>query len=524
MRFRLMLQMIAPTLLVSVALLLLGSFAAWYVHQLQRDSSSEVKAKVGKAMTVEQLTIIGHDVQSKLREFATDKAGEHLQQADQHLQQVEKLVGDAFDALGQLKSIPTTKKEQDLLEEVRDGYAEVRKRLEALRRDQQVATSDEIVSVVETRIRYPLRKYRELIGDEVDEAAKRNEEIADRMGLGLLVLGACGAVAGLVAGFGFARGLHRSIVQLTVPVHDAAGRLNEVVGPFDVAAAQGLVGLESTMQSIADHVGTVVERLQESERAARRTEQLASLGQLAAGIAHELRNPLTSLKIIVEAAADEGGASALDDRDLEVLREEIIRMERTIQSFLDYARPPKLVKRTVAVRYAIEQAANLVGHRAEQIGINIVREIPEDVVDLEADAAQLRQVLLNLMINAIDASPENGTVTVRLSVEKPPEAEAGTSPAAEGDADWTGASKDSVSLRIDVEDEGPGIPDVGAERIFEPFVTTKESGTGLGLPICRRIVEDHGGTITAANRPQGGAVFTVRLPVTRRQAAHTAVE
>jgi signal transduction histidine kinase len=210
------------------------------------------------------------------------------------------------------------------------------------------------------------------------------------------------------------------------------------------------------------------------------------------------------MKMLVQPEEDEAEGVPLDARDLNVLREEIDRLERTIQIFLDYARPPKLQKRRGVLRDTLGQTVDFVARRARQIGISIQLELPEQVVEVEADAGQIRQVLLNLLLNAMDAAPEGTTVAVRLSRES-------------ADASLTqagGPPKARAWLRVAVADRGPGLPaDIG-DRIFEPFVSTKDAGTGLGLPICKRIVEEHGGEIWAENREGGGAVFSFRLPVT----------
>lgn len=215
---------------------------------------------------------------------------------------------------------------------------------------------------------------------------------------------------------------------------------------------------------------------------------MAALGQLAAGLAHELRNPLTAIKLLLQPEAEDQEPPALDGQDLAVLRHEVDRLEQTLQTFLDYARPPRLEKRPVVVRTVLQQTVEVVSPRARQLGVTIACELPKQIWEVDADAGQLRQVFLNLLLNALDASPAGTRITVRML---PPA------------APW---------LTIEVADQGPGLPAEYGQRIFEPFVTTKECGTGLGLPICRRIMVEHGGDITAQNGDQGGAVFTVRLP------------
>ena len=498
---RLIVRMVAPTLLVAALLLLLGGLAAWYVHQLQQESAKLLTTNVQKARAAEELVINTHDLRHELAQYLDLRENSHLNSATEQLNNLGKWITSC-------QELADSDAERQLVQSIEKGYQRFSGELAAVTDIEKGGASHASVQrVITIDMLKPAMAYRQLIGKEMVASVNRDQLLADRMGIGLLVLGACGAVAGLVAGFGIARSVHRSIVQLSVPVHDAAGRLNEVVGPISLSA-ETLGDLESTMQLLAERISTVVDRLQQSQAAVRRAEQLASLGQLAAGIAHELRNPLTSMKIIVQTAADQGDNPELDQRDLAILTEEITRLETRIQSFLDYARPPKPVKRPCVARDALAQTIDLIAYRADQMGIRIERQLAEDVVYVRADASQLRELFLNLLINAIEASPEDGIVRVRLSYQ--PNAAACSAAGDDGGGDgW---------FRIDVEDDGSGLPaDLGG-RIFEPFVSGKESGTGLGLPICKRIVEDHGGQITAANRPEGGTVFSVLLPAQEGEA------
>jgi two-component system, NtrC family, sensor histidine kinase HydH len=315
--------------------------------------------------------------------------------------------------------------------------------------------------------------------------------------LGLLLLGVCGPVSGLVAGFGIARGYSRSIIRLSLPIQDAAGKLNEIVGPIMFSAQANLEEIEIVLHTIAAQIGNVVERLQESRREALRAEQLAAVGRMAAGIAHELRNPLMAMKILVQAAAERSPA-VLEGRDLSVLEEEITRLEHSTDAFLDFARPPQIERRTFDVRTLIAQVMDLLSGQAERKGVRLECNLEQGRgVPVRADMVQIRQVLLNLFINSLEAVPAGGAVWLELAVHKQ-DATNGANPG------W---------LMLRVCDNGPGIPADLGPKIFEPFVGTKPSGIGLGLSICKRIVESHDGEIRAENRAEGGAVFTVCLPL-----------
>jgi signal transduction histidine kinase len=274
-------------------------------------------------------------------------------------------------------------------------------------------------------------------------------------------------------------------------VRDAAGKLNEIVGPITLSARWNLDELEGVLRTIVVRIGAVIDRLQHTEREARRAEHLAAVGQMAAGIAHELRNPLMPIKILVQSASERSPSPGLDGNDLAVLEQEISRLEHSIQTFLDFARPPQIEKRTFVAQGVLEEIAALVEARAERQKVRIERCFPKEPLAIQADLGQFRQVVLNLLLNALDAVAQGGTIWLQLRHEE-----------RDGER-W---------LIVQVADTGCGLPTNLGQQIFEPFVSTKETGLGLGLSICKRIIEGHEGEIQAANRPEGGAVFTIRLP------------
>jgi signal transduction histidine kinase len=240
------------------------------------------------------------------------------------------------------------------------------------------------------------------------------------------------------------------------------------------------------MSEVQEKTEGMVTELQRSRETAARADQLSAVGQLAAGIAHELRNPLTAIKLLADTTAEQG--DSMTPSEVAMIREEAARMEQMLQTFLDFARPPRLVRDRVDAVAEAQQVIDIVQPRADRVGVRI-RDLIESPAELLADRQQIRQVLLNLLINAIDAQPNGGEIVVRVGP-------------AEG-----------RQAMIEVADRGAGIdPDI-QERLFEPFISSKETGIGLGLAVSQRIVDSHGGRITAQNRPGGGATFQVFLPL-----------
>ena len=294
------------------------------------------------------------------------------------------------------------------------------------------------------------------------------------------------------------------MVQLAVPIRDVTGKLEEVVGPITVFSDPSFRGLEAALQQLSDKVGAMIERLHESHRAAARAEHLAAVGQLAAGLAHEIRNPLTSMKVLVQGAGEQD-AAGLRGRDLAVVEEEIDRLNRTIQTFLDYARPPRAGKKPLPASRC--PPAN--GQPAFRSGGAARR--PHPGATSGSGSATRGRRRAGPAGAAEPAHQRPGGQPARRHRQRVRGLRA-AHPTAPAPATLPGMTP-ARCMRIDVADNGSGLPAELGERIFEPFVSTKETGAGLGLAICKRIVEEHGGRIAATNRADGGALFTVRLPL-----------
>lgn len=481
-------------LIVSALVFALGLSAAAYVWLEQRDISARLNRNVASTRAAQRVAIDIREIRTCINRYGRTKDRAVLNEIPTRQKNID-------DSLRVARDLADDAQEVQLVGRLEEEYRRVAvefDKLSALTEPKEIeAHVAELRDTLFSSVMMTLvDEYLELNEQFVLETAEHNRSFTNLMVGGLILLGSCGAVSGLLVGYSISRRLQQTVVQLNVPILDAAGKLGEVVEPLQIAAGGSFGEIEDTLHTVADRVGIVVERLQRSQRETLRAEQLAAVGQMAAGFAHELRNPLTSMKILVQSASERSG---LGLRDLEVLEEEIIRLENLISTFLDFARPPQAVKRQLDLRQVVQHWQDLMTLRAAKVGVRFEVRMSDEPLPVLADAAQLRQLLLNLFVNALDVSSHGDVIEVEVQPDLAVSRLADE--ASDGQAVLT------------VSDRGCGLPKELGDRIFEPFVSTKETGIGIGLSICKRIVEDHGGKITAQPRDGGGSVLAVRLPL-----------
>jgi len=254
---------------------------------------------------------------------------------------------------------------------------------------------------------------------------------------------------------------------------------------------------------------TQIEHKEEQERL---KDRLAALGQMAASLAHEIRNPLAAIEVTCTLLRrrlepnDEGG------KMLEKITAEVRRLNKTITSSLEFVRPVSLNLSPARLTPLLEEAISVAVERRGGPGIGIVSRFDDALPTMLMDAVQLRQVFENLILNAIEAVGTVGTVTVETMMTAAPTASSVPYLRVKGRANDPWQHFDHFAV-VRVTDTGPGIDDKNRDRIFYPFYTTKKQGSGVGLSTAKKIVNSHRGTIDLERAPEGGAVFTVRLPV-----------
>jgi PAS domain S-box-containing protein len=284
-------------------------------------------------------------------------------------------------------------------------------------------------------------------------------------------------------------GQHHAAVTVALPTRNhgtvrtvwsiaPVGRAGAAGGPVEavVAIGQDMSQIEALQQQVV------------------RAERLATLGELAAGVVHELNNPLTSITVYAEYLVRKLEAQGSEPADLEKLRrigasaQRILRFSRDL---VQYARPSGRDVEPIDLAAVVRQSVSICEHLVERGGITLDVEVDPELPVVQAVGGQLEQVLINLITNAVHAVENGGRVVVRAQTESP------------------------STVLLEVADSGPGVPDDDRHRIFEPFFTTKSDGkgTGLGLPIVRNIVDQHRGEISVQRSDLGGAAFRVILPI-----------
>jgi signal transduction histidine kinase len=313
------------------------------------------------------------------------------------------------------------------------------------------------------------------------QAAEADERVLlAASNLGVLDTGVCLGV----------RGDDRTIVGLLVVADD---RVRDAFSSDDTAL----------LEALAMQIGVVLENSQQYRRMQER-DRLAALGQMAAGLAHEIKNPLGAIKGAAQLLGEEHEGFVIDPSSQEfigIILEEVERLDRVVGSVLDYARPSRGNPGVVDVNATVKRTIQLLAQERKE-GVVLETRLAEELTPVRADPEQLRQVLINLVRNAVQAMNGRGTVTITSWQRH------GWRPG------WGGPNTGTDWVEVAVRDEGSGILPQVLDNLFVPFFTTKSQGTGLGLAISQRLIESMGGRILVASQPGQGSTFSIVLPAT----------
>ncbi|MFB3826313.1 MAG: ATP-binding protein [Bryobacteraceae bacterium] len=280
----------------------------------------------------------------------------------------------------------------------------------------------------------------------------------------------------------------------------AMNQYAEIIVFFLVGGVTGILAdrerkRREELQTATNQLSKVYRDLQASFEQLKRADRLSAIGQLSANLAHEIRNPLASIEGATGIIEQPQTSEEMRKEFLGVIRKESRRLNRLLTNLLDFARPRPPELQDVDAARLIDSVITLIAPTVERDGIRITGRAAEPAPMVRSDPEQLKQVVLNLTINAVQAMPGGGEIELA-------------------------ASQAGGKVVISVKDHGPGIPAGDLDRIFDPFFTTKDTGTGLGLSVAHQIVTQHGGSITAERHGGGGMVFSIVLPAAGDNGIH----
>jgi len=462
-----------------------------------------------------QLALIGKDMvgkQTTLRDYVTDELDEEssARRARQRIRRLrsqrDRLLADARQTVARLTDVPAShrkhvRKTAEALDRIEERLAELEPLYDDLLEhglDELVETPSELLPADLKDRQRAITRIESSLFSQMHELARAQERLVESTALGVakneqrvrlyaIYLGAVAVAVAVLLALWVTMTLRplRRLQQAAQRIArgDYASRIDEK-GPREVA-------------DLAHEFNLMGRAIEEREREVVRNERLAAVGKMAAMITHEVRNPLSSIALNTELLEEELGALELgqgtEARELcHSIHTEVDRLTEITEEYLKFARLPKPKLRREDINHVV---TNLTGFEAEglrQRGISLVLELAEDLPEALIDDAQLRQALLNLLRNAAEALEEHkpGTGSITLST-----------------------ARDGDAIVVEVHDDGPGIPRELADKLFDPFVSTKERGTGLGLAMTHQIVLEHGGLMSVDSAPGAGTRFRMRLPV-----------
>ena len=271
---------------------------------------------------------------------------------------------------------------------------------------------------------------------------------------------------------------------------------NKMSGDMFTSEDLELLSTVANQAAIAIENAKLYEEMRKMEKDLHQADKLAALGTLASSIAHEIRNPLVSIKTFTQLAPRKFDSQDFLDKFQTVVPEELERMESILNQLLSFGRPSQPEFYPINVNEVIDNILTLMSTELSRSNIEVARLCGSDIPEIMADGEQLKQVFMNIVLNAIQAMPEGGNLTITAGIEQE---------SVERDT--------SVFVTVKFEDTGCGIPEEDLSNLFNPFFTTKSGGSGLGLSISHRIIKEHNGRIDVDSKVGEGTAFTVKLPL-----------
>jgi len=494
LKFHLSYQIIVWSL-VMIALIMAGGFLTIsYTYRVQDANSQIIEENIQNVRAVKELEITLHGIRAISLNYIIDKDSAWVERLREKEAEFDR-------ALARASETANTQEENMLLQRITALFSNYEQNLNtALSLEKQgnllranallVHGSRDLINTIEDMCQQLILSNQ---GEQADyeEKIRRNN---DFIRVALYSLGFGGLALGLILGWLIARIILNPIYKLVLKVRDAAG--SELVEHVKMSPGKELQEIDLHINRMISRINKAHEDLEKNKQLLEKTSKLAAIGRIAPAIAHEIRNPLAAIKMLIYSLKKEKGISEDNQHDLQVIIGEIDRMESFLQNFLKYARPSRPLLKKIDIQEVVREMVYLLRPRLEQNQVGLEETYLPGPLLVHADPDQLKQVLMNLLLNATEAMVEGGTLAISTDI-------------------FHGSKEEEYKnwFRIRIRDTGGGIPEEVLESLFDPFVKGKPSGVGLGLSISQRILELHHGRIEAVNNPDKGATFTIYLPM-----------
>lgn len=489
-RFHLSYNMIIWSL-VSIALVLgAGFLIVSYIYQLQDNTKQLIRENALSTDDARELRLALYRVRAASLSNVFDRSEEKIQ-----LLEIEQR--NYLALLNKAGNSATTPDQIRLVQQISALFSNYQQTLLNTNQMQRqgkltqpasviVMSSHDLINTIEEKTNQ-LIAAKEEEQKQLEKSISYNESIITTA---IYALGISGIIMGLILGWLVARIVLNPIYRLVLKVRDAAG--GEVVEHIQMHPGKELEELDMHINRLISRINKANEDLRKNRELLEQSIRLAAIGKIAPALAHEIRNPLTSIKILVHSMLNDFPEDSEHRHDLQIIQTEVVRMEEFLQNFMKYARPPRPKMEIISPAEVIDQVLQLMEARFRMQQIVAATTHQNPGLRLKADQSMIRQVIINLLNNATEAMPEGGQITIETGLQT-----------AEG----------TEYYFISIADSGPGIPADIIDTMWEPFVKGREQGTGLGLSISQRIAEMHHGKLNAVNGSGGGAVFTLYLPL-----------
>jgi signal transduction histidine kinase len=460
-----------------------GLLTVWYTYQMDHLLASVTEKNLAAFQTAEAMEIALINQKGFVSYYFIDRDPEWLKQLSEFRQVFVERLNEALDSA-------ESSHEKQALQQIKDEYTRysaIKDRVIAHyqegKREAGIALHRQVRELFFTVLEY-CQNYKDIHAGRILQAKSAIKIKAANLRFIAITAVCTGFLLAALLAFVLRYQILGPVRRLTAE----ASRKED-----DPAAGNEVKALSHSVRGLIQNVNQAQSELEKSRESLLQAEKMAIVGKLAAGMAHSIRNPFTSVKMRLFSLNRSLDLTGNQKDDFEVISEEIRHIDAIIQNFLEFSRPPKLKIQAVSPSVVVDRVIQLLEHRLKSYNVRVQIKRDQMLPTIDGDPEQLKELLVNIVVNACEAMTTGGSIVIREEVKQ--------------------NQFNVLQAIIRVIDNGPGIPESIQKKIFQPFYTTKEEGTGLGLSIASRIIKDHNGRFDVESRQGNGATFIIRLPV-----------